>query len=402
MKQNNGMGKLLTFIMAAFLLVFAGYHAYRHFFSDYTTESVYRYTVYHTTTAEGIFFREERSLEQPEGSNLRYAVRDGEKVRVGSVLAYRYSDALSADLAERRAEAEKELTMLQRVLNQLQSSNTPTVSNLTRETDIDLQRLAAAVALERYDELDTLMLSLQEEINLGSGITGGTAAIERRIAELTAQTEGTASGEAVYNTLEGYFSSVTDGKEGTMTPARLESMNCDDLMAMLTADSGEQEGLGKIVSGPEWYFALTISSREHKSYPLGSTVTLSFAGGGTAQGTVVRTELSDDGSAMMLVIKGSTVTADTVSRRTATVRLSSESYTGVRFDKEYLRIVDGVKGVYADSGYSVKFKTVDIIYEGDTYYLSRLNYTGEGELNIFDKLVNSKNELYDGMPLSDL
>ena len=33
---------------------------------------------------------------------LRYAVRDGEKVRVGSVLAYRYGDALSADLAERR------------------------------------------------------------------------------------------------------------------------------------------------------------------------------------------------------------------------------------------------------------------------------------------------------------
>ena len=129
---------------------------------------------------------------------------------------------------------------------------------------------------------------------------------------------------------------------------------------------------------------------------------MSFPGGGAAQGTIMRTELSDDGSSMMLVIKGNTVTADTVSRRVATVRLSSESYTGVRFDKEYLRIVDGVKGVYVDNGYSVKFKTVDIIYEGDTYYLSRLNYTGERELNIFDKLVNSKNELYDGMPLSDL
>ena len=42
--MKSGMGKLLTFIMAAFLLVFAGYHAYRHFFSDYTTENVYRYT----------------------------------------------------------------------------------------------------------------------------------------------------------------------------------------------------------------------------------------------------------------------------------------------------------------------------------------------------------------------
>ena len=55
--MKSGMGKLLTLIMAAFLLVFAGYHAYRHFFSGYTTENVYRYTVYHSTTAQGVFFR---------------------------------------------------------------------------------------------------------------------------------------------------------------------------------------------------------------------------------------------------------------------------------------------------------------------------------------------------------
>lgn len=74
----------------------------------------------------------------------------------------------------------------------------------------------------------------------------------------------------------------------------------------------------------------------------------------------------------------------------------------MRFPKDCLRIVNGVKGVYVDNGYNVKFKTVDIIYEGDTYYLSRLNYTGEAALNIFDKLVESKAELYDGMPLDDL
>ncbi|MFR3991258.1 MAG: HlyD family efflux transporter periplasmic adaptor subunit [Angelakisella sp.] len=276
--MKSGMGKLLTFIMAAFLLVFAGYHAYRHFFSDYTTENVYRYTVYHSTTAQGVFFREEKSLDQSAGSNLRYAVRDGEKVRVGSVLAYRYSDALSADLAERRAEAQKELTMLQRVLAQLQSSNTPTVSDLTRNTDIDLQKLAEAVALEHYSGMDTLALNLQEEINLGSGITGKTVVLEARIAELEAQTSGSASGEAVYSTLEGYFSSAVDGREGEYTPARLEAMSCDDLQTLLTAGETEEAGLGKVVSGPEWYFALTISSKEHKNYQLGSRVNLAFAG----------------------------------------------------------------------------------------------------------------------------
>ena len=145
--MKSAMGKLLTVIMAAFLLVFAGYHAYRHFFSDYSTVDVYRYTVYHTATSHGIFFRTEQSLAQPAGSHLRYAVEDGEKVRVGSVLAYRYNDALSADLARQQQEAQKELTMLQRVRTMLESSNTATVSDLTRNTDIALRRMAAAVAL---------------------------------------------------------------------------------------------------------------------------------------------------------------------------------------------------------------------------------------------------------------
>ena len=163
------MGKLLTVIMAAFLLIFAGYHAYRHFFSDYSTVDVYRYTVYHTATAHGIFFRIEQSLAQPAGSHLRYAVEDGEKVRVGSVLAYRYNDALSADLARQQQEAQKELTMLQRVRTMLESSNTATVSDLTRNTDIALRRMAAAVALGQYDALDELTLQLQEEITWAAG-----------------------------------------------------------------------------------------------------------------------------------------------------------------------------------------------------------------------------------------
>ena len=174
---------------------------------------------------------------------------------------------------------------------------------------------------------------------------------------------------------------------------------------MLTEEyPAQEELLGKIVSGPEWYFALTIDSKEEKNFPQGSKVSLSFSGGrsGSVEGTVIRFAESNDGNTVMLVIKGNAVTEDTVSRREAAVRLSSDSFTGVRFDKQYLRIVDGVKGVYVDNGYSVKFKTVDIIYEGDTYYLSRLNYTGEESLNIFDKLIDTKAELYDGMPLSDL
>ena len=69
--MKSAMGKLLTVIMAAFLLIFAGYHAYRHFFSDYSTVDVYRYTVYHTAMSHGIFFRTESGAAGGQPPALR-------------------------------------------------------------------------------------------------------------------------------------------------------------------------------------------------------------------------------------------------------------------------------------------------------------------------------------------
>lgn len=134
--MKSGMGKLLIFIMGGIFAGVCGYHATGTFLRLYYRECIPLYGVPQHYRSGGVFSGGKKP-GPVRGSNLRYAVRDGEKVRVGSVLAYRYSDALSADLAERRAEAQKELTMLQRVLAQLQSSNTPTVSDLTRNTDIE-------------------------------------------------------------------------------------------------------------------------------------------------------------------------------------------------------------------------------------------------------------------------
>ena len=53
-----------------------------------------------------------------------------------------------------------------------------------------------------------------------------------------------------------------------------------------------------------------------------------------------------------------------------------------------------------ESGYSVQFKKVAIIYTGTDYYLCRTQYDSTDQLNLFDEVIVEGTDLYDGKPLN--
>ena len=102
--------------------------------------------------------------------------------------------------------------------------------------------LAAGITATAFAAPGNFSVQADElEINLGSGMTGGTAELNSRIAELENQTERSISSEAVYSTQEGYFSSYVDGREGQYTTARLETLTREELQQMLTEEYPAQD-----------------------------------------------------------------------------------------------------------------------------------------------------------------
>ena len=101
----------------------------------------------------------------------------------------------------------------------------------------------------------------------------------------------------------------------------------------------------------------------------------------------------------VVIIRSDEISADTVSRRTATIKVGFSNYEGIRFSKKALRIVEDQKGVYIKSGYDVKFRLVDIVYTGKDFYLSRMEYNSESYLNMFEEVIVEGTDLYDGKPL---
>ena len=61
--------------------------------------------------------------------------------------------------------------------------------------------------------------------------------------------------------------------------------------------------------------------------------------------------------------------------------------------------MDGQIGVYVTTGYDIRFKPIEVLYQGDGYQICNINYNAENGLNMFDQVVVKGTDLYDGKPL---
>ena len=73
----------------------------------------------------------------------------------------------------------------------------------------------------------------------------------------------------------------------------------------------------------------------------------------------------------------------------------TKTYSGIRVDKNSVRLLDGQSGVYVKVGQIVRFKKADVLYMGSSYALLDPN----GKVSNFDEVIVSGKNLYDGKAL---
>ncbi len=233
-------------------------------------------------------------------------------------------------------------------------------------------------------------------------MTGQNTGFGERIQELNGELSGGGGGQNLYSSKVGYFSRYVDGYEETYTPDLLEALDTATLRELLERDYPNDPGsFGKSVTDFTWYYATIIPKANVESFYVGAKVDLTFIGGGeqAVPGKVIELKSDENGDALA-VIQSTSIIPDAVSHRTASVKISFSNYKGLRISRRALRILEGQKGVYVKSGYSVKFKKVDILYTGPDYYLCRTQYGSSDQLNLFDEVIVEGTDLYDGKPIN--
>ncbi len=402
--MKNGMVRFISVVLILFLTVYAGWQTYRFFFAGYKTETAAGFEVARSITTRGILVRTETPIQQNVSGVVHYLAREGSKFVSSTPLAEVYSSQEEADAANLRANLEEERSLLDSIRESTNTEQVQDLEILNGDITMALTELNRSACYSDPSQAKALRMTLTEKFTRKQLITGETTAqeLEERSAQLAAQMPSLPQSSKVYSSQAGYFSRFVDNNEALFIPTMLDGLTSSTIEELASREYPyNNEAFGKSVTDFAWYYATTVALEDAALFVPGTQVTLSFVGGShtPVSGTVDRLTEEPENDRAVVIIRSTEISSDTVSRRTASIKIGFSNYKGVRFSKKALRIVDGQKGVYIKAGYDIQFRLVDIVYTGKDFYLSRMEYNSESYLNMFEEVIVEGTNLYDGKPL---
>ncbi len=399
MKQESVVSRIVTLVLGLFLLAYIGYQAYRALYNPVRTVSAVYTEVDDSVQIDGYIVRDESVMTKNFSSGvLEMNMYEGERVASGSAVAVVYADEASARKSYEAAEINEQINRLTTLYSQSGESYDIDAANdrisecaislvkmqqegVSSTSDTIVEELKMQTLLREYIYRDKAeLLSVIEELRAEKSKLGAAASVIKRI----------------YAPRAGYFSQNTDGYESVLnskfvlnsTPSEF-SETCGKYA---TPDSN---AIGKLMSSNKWYFAAVIDEKSASRLDEGDEMTLKFNDKSLpeVEGEIVRLTEPENGKVLVAFLCNTHISSFTKVRKT-TAQAIVKTYSGLKVPREALRVSeDGQNGVYCLIDSQVKFKPIEIIFEKDSYYVSKYDSSDIKSLLLYDEIVVSAKNL---------
>mgnify|MGYP000528145014 FL=1 len=419
MKQGKSV---ITFAMAAIavaLVIYFGFYVAKVFSEPYTTALAYTYTSNDSAEAVGILVRQETVLPAQTGI-VDVTRSEGEKVGVGQSVAQVYRDS----------QAQTNQADLEALADQIQlleySSDGGGVDSAAKLDENILQAvtaLHAASGVGDYNQLEDQVRTLKSTVLKRGYVYGnglGSEELTQKLNDLKSQyaalkQQTSSSTSSVRAPQSGVFSTLVDGYETAVTPQTVFQLTPSSLSALLAGQGKESGGgVGKLITATRWYFAAALPVSVAERLKEGSTATLRFSGDFDQDIDMRVDQIGEaEGDKSVVVFSTDRYLSQTTLLRQQTAELIFNSWSGLRIPKQALRmekstytdketgqeVQNNRLGVYALLGGRAEFKTVEVVTEGDDYYVVRSTTDESDALRAGDEVIVRATELYDGQLL---
>lgn len=419
MKQGKSV---ITFAMAAIavaLVIYFGFYVAKVFSEPYTTALAYTYTSNDSAEAVGILVRQETVLPAQTGI-VDVTRSEGEKVGVGQSVAQVYRDS----------QAQTNQADLEALADQIQlleySSDGGGVDSAAKLDENILQAvtaLHAASGVGDYNQLEDQARTLKSTVLKRGYVYGnglGAEELSQKLNDLKSQyaalkQQTSSSTSSVRAPQSGVFSTLVDGYETAVTPQTVFQLTPSSLSALLAGQGKESGGgVGKLITATRWYFAAALPVSVAERLKEGSTATLRFSGDFDQDIDMRVDQIGEaEGDKSVVVFSTDRYLSQTTQLRQQTAELIFNSWSGLRIPKQALRmekstytdketgqeVQNNRLGVYALLGGRAEFKTVEVVTEGDDYYVVRSTTDESDALRAGDEVIVRATELYDGQLL---
>lgn len=368
----------------------------------YITETAVTATMTDSVYCQGAVVFSEKTLSA-SGAEIGYLVTDGIRVSEGTQVAELYSDS-------RQAQCRRELQQLEAQIELLENSQVSgSVDALSAQTRSAMLDVLDALASHAYDQAalgaqDYLLAANRLKVTTGQsdGFAETLAALNDQKASLLQQI---GSPTAVTAPAGGYFISARNASFLAVDGQTLAQMSAQQLSQAL------QEGIvqssdgysGKIVTSYTWHFYGVCTLEESEKFTQGGKVSISFPerSSSVLPATVTAVEPQEGTDLVKITLECEYMGAGVLALGQENARIDFASYEGIRVPAEALHIVDGQKCVYVKLGNLARKRNIQVLYEDDNYLLvpSDGKVGGDSEVRLYDEIIVSGMDLYDGKKL---
>lgn len=408
--MNEITTRILQGLVVAFIVMLVVSMIFNLFNRDYKTETAVYGSVSEAESFQGVYVRDEAVTKYSGSGVVRYCVADGAKLGVGSVIAEVYTSEEQIDLRNLIAEKQDELALLNKIENlgtseNAQPSNLAALINDQYKALIKMREQGRFESIvEEKNELAALMSTYQKITEDDVDFTDRISALQQEITALEAKK--TSPKEVITAEESAYFISYIDGYEtqltvntiGSLTPEQLAAVNDD---GAYTAD--HTGVIGKLVDGYVWYIVGIFDNTTLRLSEGDVLRVRSDSSTETMSAEVVSLTSAGNIGETQIVLRCETMTYDIVQHRTERVEIVRETVEGVKIPRSAIRFLDieetvededGSKytttnrymGVWILVGENASFKKLDIVYEAEDFYLSKLN-AGADYVALYDDII---------------
>ena len=419
MKQGKSV---ITFAMAAIavaLVIYFGFYVAKVFSEPYTTALAYTYTSNDSAEAVGILVRQETVLPAQTGI-VDVTRSEGEKVGVGQSVAQVYRDSQAQN---NQADLEALADQIQLLEYSSDGGGVDSAAKLDENILQAVTALHAASGVGDYNQLEDQARTLKSTVLKRGYVYGnglGAEELSQKLNDLKSQyaalkQQTSSSTSTIRAPQSGVFSTLVDGYETAVTPQTVFQLTPSSLSALLAGQGKEAGGgMGKLITSTRWYFAAALPVSVAERLKAGSTATLRFSGDFDQDIDMRVDQVSEaEGDKSVVVFSTDRYLSQTTLLRQQTAELIFNSWSGLRIPKQALRmekstytdketgqeVQNNRLGVYALLGGRAEFKTVEVVTEGDDYYVVRSTTDESDALRAGDEVIVRATELYNGQLL---
>ena len=419
MKQGKSFTTFVIIALAVVLAVYLGFYALRAFQDPYGTTLVYLYTVNDSVEADGVIVRREQVLPAQSGI-VEITRAEGERVGVGQEVALVYQNSQAQSNQEQLDALELEIDLLEYAISQ--SGGVDSAARLDEDILQALVDLRAACALGDYADLEEQVLDIKSDVlkrgyTYGDGLT--SADLSAQLQDLRNQRSALQQQSAfttgrVTAPQSGTFSNLVDGYESLLTPESVFQLTPSSLAELIDNPPAADSALGKLITSSRWYFAASLPGEAADRLSQGGVATIRFTGEFSRDVAVTVEQIGPaEGGQTLVVFSSDRYLSQITLLRHQTAELIFESWSGLRIPTAALRLLQEEQtdeetgqvtqttrlGVYALVAGRVTFKEVEVLTEGEDYYVVRPVGTGRDALRAGEEIITRGLDLQDGQLL---